>query len=130
MSLLCSVYHGLGREKEAKESERLGLQLIERHTQVHPDDARALYFGAGIFARMGDRERSLDWARRALTIDPEESAILYNVACVYGILGETEEAIACLQKAAGLGAFYKNWAAKDPDFDTMRSDPRFQALIS
>jgi len=130
MPLLASVYHGLGRDAEAKASERRGLQLIERHTEIHPDDPRALYFGAGILARMGERERSLEWARRALAIDPDESSILYNVACVYAVLGQTEEALGCLQKAASLGVFYKNWAAKDSDLDSLRSDPRFQAIIS
>ena len=130
MPLLSSVYHGLGWEEDAKASEGRGLQLIEKHAEIHPDDARALYFGAGLFARMGDRARALDWARRALAIDSEESAFLYNVACVYAVLGQTEEAIDCLQKASSLGAFYKNWAAKDPDFDSLRTDPRFQAIIS
>jgi hypothetical protein len=32
----------------------------------------------------------LGWAN---VIDPEESSILHNVACVYAILGETEEAL-------------------------------------
>jgi len=129
-SLLVSVYHGLGRKAEAEATQHRALHLAERHIEMHPDDARALYFGAGILARFGEKARSLDWARRALAIDPEETSILYNVACVYALLGQNEDAIACLEKVLAHGAFYKNWAAKDADLDTLRSDPRFHSLLS
>jgi tetratricopeptide (TPR) repeat protein len=129
-SLLVSVYHGLGKPAEAEATERRALRLTERHIELHPDDARALYFGAGILARMGDHKRSFEWARRALAIDPDESGILYNVACVYALLGRTEDAIGCLEKVMAHGTFYKNWAAKDSDLDALRPDPRFQALLS
>lgn len=130
VSLLVAVYHGLGREAEATATERRALQLTERHIEIHPDDARALYLGATILVRMGDAKRGFEWARRALEIDPEETSILYNVACVYSLLGRTEEAIGCLGKVMEHGTFYKNWAAKDSDLDNIRSDPRFQALLS
>src|SRR5713101_2266463 len=130
VSLLVAVYHGLGRPKEAAATERRALQLIEKHIDSHPDDPRALYLGAGILARLGEHARSYDWARRALELDPEETSILYNVACVYSLLGRTEDAIGCLEKVMEHGTFYKNWAAKDSDLDSLRSDPRFQALLS
>ena len=130
VSLLVAVYHGLGREAEAAAAERRALQLTEKHIEIHPDDPRALYLGAGILARMGDHKRSFEWARRSREIDPEETSILYNVACVYSLLGRTEDAIGCLQKVMEHGTFYKNWAAKDSDLDAVRSDPRFQALLS
>jgi non-specific serine/threonine protein kinase len=130
VSLLVAVYHGLGREVEAESTERRALRLTEKHIEIHPDDARALYLGAGILVRMGDHKRGFEWARRALEIDPEETSILYNVACVYSLLGRTEEAISCLEKVMEHGTFYKNWAAKDSDLDAVRSDPRFQALLS
>jgi serine/threonine protein kinase/tetratricopeptide (TPR) repeat protein len=130
VSLLVAVYHGLGREAEAAATERRALQLTEKHIEVHPDDPRALYLGATILVRMGDRERGFEWAKRALEIDPEETSILYNVACVYSLLGRTEEAIGLLTKVMEHGIFYKNWAAKDSDLDSLRSDPRFQALLS
>ena len=130
VSLLVSVYHGLGREAEAEATEQRALRLTEKHIEVHPDDPRALYLGATILARKGDHTRSLEWARRALAIDPGESSILYNVACVYALLGRADDALDCLGKVMEHGTFYKNWAAKDSDLDSIRSDPRFNALIS
>jgi serine/threonine protein kinase/Flp pilus assembly protein TadD len=131
VSLLVNVYHGLGREAEAAATERRALLLTEKHIELHPDDPRALYLGAGVLVRMGEQEKGADWARRALEIDPEETSILYNVACVYALMdGRTEDAIRCLQKVMTHGTFYKNWAAKDSDLDSLRSDPRFQALLS
>ena len=130
VSLLVAVYHGLGREAEAAATERRALQLTEKHIEIHPDDPRALYLGATILVRMGDHKRGFEWARRALELDPEETSILYNVACVYSLLGRTEDAIGCLEKVMEHGTFYKNWAAKDSDLDSLRSDLRFQALLS
>ena len=130
VSLLVSVYHGLGRAAEAVATEQRALRLTERYVEIHPDDPRALYFGAGILARTGDHARSVDWVQRALAIDPAESSILYNSACVYALLGRSDDAIDCLEKVMAQGVFYKNWAAKDSDFDSIRSDPRFQALIT
>jgi serine/threonine protein kinase/Flp pilus assembly protein TadD len=130
VSLLVSVYHGLGRPAEAEATQQRALRLTERHIEIHPDDPRALYLGATILARMGDKGRSSEWARRALAIDPEETSILYNVACVYALLGQTEDALNCLAKVMEHGTFYKNWAAKDSDLDSLRSDPRFQTLLS
>jgi serine/threonine protein kinase/Flp pilus assembly protein TadD len=130
VSLLVAIYHGLGRAAEAEAAQRRALHLTERHIDSHPDDPRALYLGAGMLARMGDHGKSFEWARRALAIDPEETSILYNVACVYALLGRTEDALNCLGKVMELGTFYKNWAAKDSDLDSLRSDARFQALLS
>ena len=130
VSLLVGVYHGLGRPKEAEETQRRAIKLVEKHIDTHPDDPRSLYLGAGILARTGDHDRGYDWARRALAIDPEESSILYNVACVYALLGKTEDALVCLTKVMEHGIFFKNWAAKDSDLDSLRFDPRFHALLS
>ncbi len=130
VSLLVAVYHGLGRPSEAATTEKRALQLIEKHSENHPDDARALYLGAGILARIGEHAKGYDWARRALATDPEETSILYNVACVYALLGKTEDSLDCLSKVMEHGTFFKNWAAKDSDLDSLRSDPRFHALLS
>jgi TolB-like protein/Flp pilus assembly protein TadD/predicted Ser/Thr protein kinase len=128
-SLLAPVYKSLGREAEADDTRRRALQLAERHVELHPDDARALYLGAGILCQLGERARGLEWAQRALAMDPEETSILYNVGCVYALLDEAEKAIDCLENATTRGDWYKGWARKDSDLDSLRSHPRFQALL-
>jgi TolB-like protein/Flp pilus assembly protein TadD/predicted Ser/Thr protein kinase len=127
--LLGTAYWGMGRKTDAHEAYRLAWQRAEKHLELHPDDARALYLGANALCQLGERGRSLDWARRALAIDPEDCGILYNVACVYSLQGKIEEAIDCLDKAMTHAYWYKRWAQHDSDLDALRSHPRFQALM-
>jgi serine/threonine protein kinase/Tfp pilus assembly protein PilF len=129
-ALLVAVYQSLGRGADAAASQRQALHLIEKQVEFHPDDARALYFGANMLARMGERDRGLEWARRALKIDPDEPSILYNVACVYAQLGRVEEAMSSLEKSLAHNPWFKAWAEKDSDLDSLRSDPRFRAVLT
>jgi tetratricopeptide (TPR) repeat protein len=119
----------LGRKEEARQVSEKAVRVVERHIQLQPGDARALYLGAGQSLHLGDRARALDWARRALAIDPEETAVLYNVACTYTQLGETNNALDVLEKAVHNGFGYKEWLENDPDFMALRDHPRFQALV-
>ena len=127
--LLGMVYSGLGRKADAEATYRRAWQRAEKHLELHPDDARALYLGANSLCQLGERARSLDWARRALAIDPEDCGILYNIACVYALQGKTEEAIDCLEKAMTHAYWYKRWARHDSDLDSLRSSSRFQSLM-
>jgi non-specific serine/threonine protein kinase len=129
-TLLGMVYSGLGRKEDSAMAYRRGAQLAEKHLELHPDDARALYLGATGLCQLGERDRALAWARQALAIDPEEPSILYNVACTYALLEQTEEAIDCLEKVMERGHWYRGWAEKDPDLNSLRGHPRFQALLA
>lgn len=62
-------------------------------------------------------------------MDPEEPAILYNVACVFAVLGRTDEALDYLEKVTTTGEFYRSWAAKDSDLESLPGHPRFQKII-
>jgi tetratricopeptide (TPR) repeat protein len=128
-AMLGMVYSGLGREEESMAANRRAMLAAEKHLELHPDDARALYLGAAALCHLGERSRSLDWARRALAIDPEDCGILYNIACVYALQGKTEEAINCLEKAMVHAQWYKRWIQHDPDLNSLREHPRFQALL-
>jgi len=130
-TLLGTAYRALGRIDEGSAAARRALQMAEKHLELHPDDARALYLGAGNLSDIGERDRALVWVNRALAIDSEEPSILYNSACVFAKLGNIDRALDCLEKAMApsKGHWYRQWAGKDADLDSVRSHPRFQALM-
>ncbi|MGA8556915.1 MAG: tetratricopeptide repeat protein [Candidatus Acidiferrales bacterium] len=64
-TLLGTVYRSLGKTAEANAAARRALQMAEKHLELHPDDARALYLGAGNLAYNGERDRALEWVSRA-----------------------------------------------------------------
>ncbi len=82
---------------------RRGVEAADTHLELHPDDARALCLAATAMVQLGERARSLDWAKRALRIDSEEPTTLYNLGCLYAMHGRNEDAIDCLEKAVGTG---------------------------
>jgi serine/threonine protein kinase/Tfp pilus assembly protein PilF len=127
--LLANCHVGLGQKAEAEAAQRRALQIVEKHLELHPDDARALYMGATSLCALGERQRALECARRALSIEPDDPGVLYNVACNYSNLGRPEEAIDCLEKAINNGFGFKQWIEHDTDLDPLRANPRFQALL-
>ena len=127
--LLAMVYKGLGRNAEAHAAYQQGLRIVEKHLELNPDDVRALYLGAGALCQLGQRERSAQWARQALATDPDDPGVLYNVACVYALLGLPEDSVDCLQKSVAQGYADKDWLLQDADLESVRSHPHFQAFL-
>jgi TolB-like protein/Flp pilus assembly protein TadD/tRNA A-37 threonylcarbamoyl transferase component Bud32 len=128
--LLSGIYTSLGRSNDAATMRREALTIIAQHLQMYPDDARAYYFGAGAALAGGQKDKALNWLERALAVDPEDPLILYNVACVYAQMSKTEEAIDCLERTVSHGGTgHREWMRHDSDLDSLRGNPRFEALL-
>jgi tetratricopeptide (TPR) repeat protein len=60
----------------------------------------------------------------------EDTDAFYNKACCYALQGDVEQALENLQQAINLSPDkYREMAKTDSDFDSLREDERFQALI-
>ncbi|HXI04217.1 MAG TPA: protein kinase [Candidatus Saccharimonadales bacterium] len=127
--LLGSVYSALERHEEAEATFRRCVEVIDKHLDMHPDDSRAVYFGAYARCFLGETEQGLAWAAKALTMDPEEPQVLYNVACVHAKYGDHDKAIDCIEQAIEHGWGQKEWMENDPDLAPLRDHPRFQSLM-
>ena len=127
--MLGGALFSLGRMEQARAASARALHSIDARLTVEPDDSRALHLGAVLAARLGDRDRALAYVARALQLRPDEFATAYNVACAYTVLGMRDEALDMLDRAVSTGRGDLGWIAHDPDFDALRQEPRFGAII-
>ena len=60
---------------------------------------------------------------------PNAGIVLYNLACVEAILGETEPALKHLRRSIELEERFREFARTDEDFESMRDRPEFRELV-
>ena len=128
--LAAQTYDDLGRYADAAAARKTGIAAAERHLQLNPDDARALYMMANGWVALGDRDRGRHFADAALSVGGEDPMLLYNLGCIYSMLGAVEPALECLDKAARSGLTQKGWWEHDSNLDPLRDQPRFQRLMA
>jgi tetratricopeptide (TPR) repeat protein len=70
--------------------------------------------------------------QKALALNPQSATAKYNLACWYSIHREIDLALEYLKESIDSGYRYHwlNSAKDDPDFDNIRQDERFQALLN
>ncbi len=128
--LIDNVLLSLGRKEEADRYARLGIERAEAEMRLHPENSRPAQLGAPTLARLGERDKALEWLERTLFLDPDDPIVIYNAACTYSQLQEADMAFAALEKWAAItGSEQKMWIESDSDFDMIRKDPRFAKLM-
>src|SRR5215470_7935012 len=128
-TFLGAAYTGLGHKAKAAAAYGRSIEVAKQQLSVNPGDVRALYLGAIAWVRVGRRKEALAWATKALALDSEDSAVLYNVACLYAVLHRTKAALNCLRRVVRSG-WRKEWIRNDPDLKSLRANPEFQRLLS
>jgi len=127
--LVAQIFEELGRPADAEAARRAGIEVAEKHLELNPDDARAVYLGANGLVALGEVERGLEWAARALEMAPDEPMLLYNVGCIYSLAGRIDDAVEVLERAVANGLTQKRWFEHDNNLDPLREHPRFRALM-
>lgn len=122
------VYESLGDDVRASELRRQGIAIAEEHLFLSPNETRALYMGANGLVRVDQVEKGLSWLEKALSIEPDDAMLLYNAGCIYALVGRTDAALACLERAVSGGLRQRGWFEHDPNLDSLRSHPRFITL--
>lgn len=128
--LLAQSLKMMGHEEEASAWRREGIRRAEHVLALNPLDGRAMSLGALYLLEEGDVERAVQWSERALELNPYDMSALGNGACLQAKLGRTDRAIELLERVSAQGWGQRDWLERDPDYDNIRDDPRFQRLLT
>jgi adenylate cyclase len=120
----------LGRVEESIAINREAVRRAERLLEVNPHDGRVLSFGSGAVYEDGQHERALEWAARAEKLYPDDMSVIINSACLQARAGDKERAMDLLERVFNKGWGKKDWVTNDPDYDNLRAEPRFVAMMA
>jgi adenylate cyclase len=126
---LAQAYASLGRGQDEMKARLASIDVIQRYLEMNPDDNRALILGANLLCFVGEQEKGLEFAERALGQDENEPTVLYNAACFYARQGDIDRSLELLARAFELGWGDRAWLETDSDLDSLRADPRYITLI-
>jgi len=113
--LLSLAYSMNGQHEEAIQAGRKTLELS-------PGDANYSILLASVLARAGDEAEARSLMESTSGADPT------RIALVHAALGETDEAIRWLEQGIDAGSPFVT-ELRDPGYDPIRTDPRFQAAM-
>jgi tetratricopeptide (TPR) repeat protein len=66
---------------------------------------------------------------KSIAAEPTNAIVFYNRACTYSMLNRKQEALRDVRTALNQESKFKKLAWDDPDFDNIKDDPEFQALV-
>jgi serine/threonine protein kinase/tetratricopeptide (TPR) repeat protein len=119
----------LGASYETKGDFPRAVAECEKGRKIETSIPLALSLLGHAYAVSG-RKREAEQALKELKDWSKQSYVpAYNFAEVYIGLGEREQALASLEKAYADRSIYLTFLKADPQFDSLRSDPRFKDLL-
>jgi tetratricopeptide (TPR) repeat protein len=121
----------LGLDERAGRVRQQSIRALEQQLETVPEDTRARILLAVFYANLKQETDAVRELQIAMALRPKDSNILYNAACVYGVLGRKADALAVLRKSDQSGyRFVLDWAARDSDLACLHDDPEFQKLVA
>jgi adenylate cyclase len=130
-SHVAMCYRATGQHEKVLDTARRTLMRAERVLSENSSDSYALITGVSALAKLGEAERTKQWAVRVKAVEPDDPSIDYNIACAMALLGETDDALdtleACLPRVDPVT--FSVWVEQDTDLDALRDLPRFQRLV-
>jgi serine/threonine protein kinase/Flp pilus assembly protein TadD len=119
----------LGRFAELDRYREMEVRMLERQLELVPEDVRARSLLAADYANSGRADDAARHLEMTIALRPNDSNVLYNAACTYGILGKKAETLELLRRALAAGYANFAWPHQDPDLKFLHNDSDFLEMF-
>ncbi len=124
-------YEAKGDLPGMREAAKRALARIEKVVAAEPDHGRALGYGAGLLASLGEVDRAKEWIERGTLVDPENTILHFNFVCALSRLREIDAALELLANVIDKASKgWLVWLDNDTDLDPLRDHARFKQIVS
>ena len=113
----------------ADESFADAAKAFGKLTALDPENERAWFNYGYCLHASGELDKALEIHKKAAGFDRFAGIATYNMACVFSLKNQTDEAFETLEKAIKLGFGSASQVEGDSDFDNLRADKRYAKLI-
>jgi adenylate cyclase len=134
LTLLGNVYELQGRAELCRQTARRSLIRIESTLKQRPDAAEVLGVGAATLVYLGEKVRAIEWAQRAVSLEPDNHTVRYNAACAFAVIGQANAALEHLEyivtHVPRARAFLLKIIKNDPQFNPLRERADFREFTT
>ncbi|HEY1067869.1 MAG TPA: tetratricopeptide repeat protein, partial [Pirellulales bacterium] len=117
------AYRDLGSYREA-------IVPLKEAASLDPSNIHVWLALGWCYKRIGRVDLAIEALDSARRVAPGEAIIQYNLACYWSLSRNKDLAMQFLRRALDLDPKYRDMIGDETDFDSLRADPEFQALVS
>jgi tetratricopeptide (TPR) repeat protein len=117
-----------GEALRLEEEYEAALVAFDKAHSESPDDVSVLLGMAWCYKRSDQLQRAIDVMEQAYRAAPQESIVLYNLACYFALDGNKASSLSWLGRALRMQRSLRKLIPEETDFDQLRHDPDFQLI--
>ena len=121
---------GVKRTAFAEEPDTMVLALGGTPGKAYEPDGWEIWAPLNPLYATGDYAGAADRGRELVAAHPQYAGLLYNLACCESLAGRTADALEHLGRAIDRSERFRSCAKDDSDFDPIRDEPGFKALVA
>ena len=119
-----------GQALRTMERFRNALGPLQLAVQLDPKDVNIHLALGWCYKRTDQLKKAIESLESGLEIEPELAILHYNLACYWSLAHSKRKSLQYLKRALEIDENYRLLIDSEPDFDFVRDDPRFRALIT